>query len=209
VSTRNLIRWSGLISLLAGILFALAAFIHPAGETLADFLSPNWVTAHLLGWVSLILMQLGLMGLYARQVEKTGWLGLVGFILAFIGTAFGGAIQFMSGTVIPLVAAEAAAIFDQARTAATFALPLLPLGFGLGYLLFGIGTMRASVLPRWSGLLMSIGVSFFVFAIFSQEISLLSGPLPHVIGDSGAAVFGLGLVWMGYALWFEKREPAK
>jgi len=88
------------MSLLAGILFALAAFIHPAGETLADFLSPNWVTAHLLGWVSLILMQLGLMGLYARQVEKTGWLGLVGFILAFIGTAFGGAIQFMSGTVI-------------------------------------------------------------------------------------------------------------
>ena len=204
--TANLVRWSGLISLLAGILFALAAFIHPAGEDLATYNSPRWVTAHLLGWVSVMLMQLGLIGLYARQVEKTAWLGLVGFILAFIGTGFAGAIQFMVATIIPLVAAKATAIFDQARTPPSFAVPLLALGFGLGYVLFGIATMRAGVLPRWSGLLLSIGVSFFMFAEVSREASLLSGTLPHVIGDSGAAVLGLGLAWMGYALWSEKRE---
>ena len=160
MSSANLIRWSGLISLLAGILFALAAFIHPAGEDLAAYNSPNWVTAHLLGWVSVMLMQLGLIGLYARQMERIAWLGLVGFVLAFIGTAFAGAIQFMVATVIPVVAEKATAIFPQVRRPPAFAVPLFALGFGLGYVLFGIATMRAGVLPRWSGLLMSIGVSF-------------------------------------------------
>ena len=209
MSSANLIRWSGLISLLAGILFALAAFIHPAGEDLAAYNSPNWVTAHLLGWVSVMLMQLGLIGLYARQMERTAWLGLVGFVLAFIGTAFAGAIQFMVATVIPVVAEKATAIFPQVRRPPAFAVPLFALGFGLGYVLFGIATMRAGVLPRWSGLLLSIGVLLFMVAEVSREASLLRGTLPHVIGDTGAAVLGLGLAWMGYALWSEKREPAR
>jgi hypothetical protein len=72
MSGANLIRWSGLISLLAGVLYALAAFLHPVGEDLAAINSPKWVPAHLVYWVSVILMQLGLVGLYARQVEKAG-----------------------------------------------------------------------------------------------------------------------------------------
>lgn len=209
MSSTNLMRWSGLISILAGILFALAAFVHPAGADLAAYHSPNWVTAHQIGWVSVMLMQLGLVGLYARQVEKTKWLGLVGFVLAFIGTAFAAAIQFMESTVLPLVAVEAPTIFVQARTPPTYAVPLFALGFGLGYVLFGIATMRAGVLPRWSGLLLSIGVSFFMFAEVSREASLLSGMLPRVIGVSGQVVMALSLVWMGYALWSEKRELAR
>ena len=208
MSSANLIRWSGLISLLAGILFALAAFIHPAGEDLAAYNSPKWVAAHLLGWVSVMLMQLGLIGLYARQMERIAWLGLVGFVLAFIGTAFAGAIQFMVATVIPVVAEKATAIFPQVRRPPTFAVPLFALGFGLGYVLFGIATMRARVLPYWSGLLLSIGVLLFMVAEVSREASLLSGTLPHVMGDTGAAVLGLGLAWMGYALWSEKPQPA-
>src|SRR5215211_1436791 len=74
MSSAKLIRWSGLISLSAGVLYALAAFLHPVGEDLAAVTSPKWVPAHLVYWVSVILMQLGLVGLYARQVEKAGWL---------------------------------------------------------------------------------------------------------------------------------------
>jgi hypothetical protein len=77
MSTANLIRWSGLISLLAGVLYVVGALLHPVGEDLDAVLSPNWVPAHLVYWVSVLLLQLGLVGLYARQVKQTGWLGLV------------------------------------------------------------------------------------------------------------------------------------
>jgi hypothetical protein len=205
MSTANLIRWSGLISILAGVLYALAAILHPVGEDIAAYTSPNWVTAHLVYWVSAILMLFGLVGLYARQVEKIRWLGLVGFVLAFIGTVFVSSIFFMVSTVIPLIAAETPALFDQAATPPTGAVLVVVLGFSLGYILFSVATMRAGVLPRWSGLLLIIGVSFFMIS----EAPLFDRTLSHVIVTVGDVVFGLGLAWMGYALWSEKREPAK
>lgn len=205
MSPAKLIRWSGLIGLLAGVLYALAAFLHPVGEDLAAITSPRWVPAHLVYWVSVILMQLGLVGLYARQVEKAGWLGLVGFVLAFIGTGLVEVILFMVSTIIPLIGAEAPTIFDQAMTPPPFWVPVFILGFfGLGYILFGVATMRAGVLPRWSGLLLIIGVSFFMIS----EASLFDPMLSHVIATIGDVVFGLGLAWAGYALWSSRRLVA-
>jgi hypothetical protein len=197
----------------------VAAFIHPLGEDIASVSSSNWVPAHLLGWVSVTLMHLGLIGLYARQAEKAGWLGLAGFVLAFVGGAFAGGVQYVAATVIPLIAAQAPALFDQATTPPFFAPPLIVLGFVLGHILFGLATMRAGVLPRWSGLMVSIGVLLF----FIGELSFLGQRLPqpgleqvletirrlHVIVLFGDAAFGFGLAWMGYALWSEKRAIAR
>ena len=197
MSTAGLIRWSGLISILAGVLYALGAILHPVGEDIAAYTNPNWVTAHLVYWVSSILMLFSLVGLYARQVEKTRWLGLVGFVLAFIGTAFVGSIFFMVSTVVPLIAAETPALFDRAATPPTGAVLLVVLGFSLGYILFGVATMRAGVLPRWSGLLLIVGVSLFMIS----EAPLFDRTLSHLIVTVGDGVFGLGLAWMGYALW--------
>lgn len=130
-----------------GVLYALAAFLHPVGEDLGAVDSPNWVTAHLVYWVSVILLQFGLVGLYVRQVEEAGWLGLVGFVLAFIGTGFVETILFMVSTIIPFLAAQAPPFFDQAMTPPAFRVPVFVGGFGLGYILFGVATMRRCVTP--------------------------------------------------------------
>jgi len=64
--------------------------------------------------------------------------------------------------------------------------------------------MRAGVLPRWAGLLLIIGVAFQM-----AEGSPIDQTLLHVILTIGRVAFGLGLAWMGYALWSEKRELAR
>ena len=156
-------------------------------------------------WVSALLLQLGLVGLYAYQVKQTGWLGLVGFVLAFIGTALVGSILLYVSTVLPLIASEAQAIFAQAATPPVFIQPVFVLGFGLGWILLGVATMRAGVLPRWSGLLLIIGVTLFVVS----ETVLFEARLAHTLVTVGDVIFGLGLMWLGYALWSEKREFEK
>jgi hypothetical protein len=150
-------------------------------------------------------MLFSLVGLYARQVEKTGWLGLVGFLLALMGTAFAGTIFFISSTIPPLVATGPPAIFAQVMTPPAFAVPVLVVGFILGYILFGVATMRAGIFPRWSGLLLIIGVSLFMIS----EMPLFDRTLSHLIVTIGDVLFGSGLAWMGYALWSEKREVVK
>lgn len=190
------------MSIVAGVLYALGAVLHPVGEGLDAYLSPKWVPAHQVYWVAAILMLLGLVGLYARQVERTGWLGLVGFVLAFIGTVLVTGIFAMVSTVIHLVAVHAPALFDQAVTPPTYGVIVLVLGYILGYVLFGIATTRAGVLPRGSGLLLIIGSLMF----FVSESVPLNASLSHLIVTIGDVIFGASFVWMGFALWSEKRE---
>jgi hypothetical protein len=87
MSSYFLIRLCGPVSVSAGVLYAIGAFLHLVGNDAVAYSSPTWVPAHLVYWVSVMLMQLGLVGLYSRQAEETGWLGLAGFVLAFFGTA--------------------------------------------------------------------------------------------------------------------------
>lgn len=202
MSTKNLIRWNGLISLSAGLLYALGALLHPVGEGLIAIDNPNWISAHLIYWVSILLMHLGLVGIFARQAKHMGWLGLIGFVLAFVGTALVGSIVLVASTILPVIAANSPEIFDLTATLPDFLIPVFVLGFGLGWILFGFASMRAGILPRWSGLLVAIGVTLFVIS----EAIPLGTSLAHILVTGGDLIFGLGLVWMGYALWSEKRE---
>jgi hypothetical protein len=77
------------------------------------------------------------------------------------------------------------------------------LGFGLGWVLVGIATMRSGVLPRWSGLLLIIGVVLFALS----EAVPLEDTVAHMLVTVGDITFALGLIWIGYALWSEDREP--
>lgn len=212
-----LVRWSGFMAMLGGLLFPVAALMHPNGEDLASVQMQNWVPAHLLGWIAVSLIHLGLVGLYTCQAKETGWLGLIGFLLAFVGTAFASTVQYVASTAIPLIATQAPELFDQATTPPQFGPPLIILGFVLGHVLFGLATMRAGVLPKWSGLMVMIGVTLF----FLGELSFFGQKAPalqlvfdvirewRVVILIGDAAFGLGLAWMGYALWADRRWPSE
>jgi hypothetical protein len=205
MSTATLIRWSGLAGILAAVLYAFGAVLHPAGEDIAAYTSANWVPSHLAYWASALLMQLGLVGIYARQAGRAGWLGLVGFVLAMAGTAFVGTIVYMVATVVHLVAMQAPALFEQATTPPTSAMLVLVLGFGLGYILLGIATIRASVFPRWTGLLLIVGVALSL----AGEALPLGSAVSHALVTAGDLIFALGLAWLGYRLWAERRELAR
>jgi hypothetical protein len=205
MSAATLIRWSGLISVFAGALYALGALLHPVGEDLAAVTSSSWIPAHLVYWISVILMQFGLVGLYARQARETGLLGLASFVLAFIGTNIVASIMMMASSAIPLVAKQSPGILTDAMTPSTPELIVFLVSFGLGYVLFGVAIMRAAVLPRWSGLLLILGVMLFLVS----EAQLFESAVAHVIVTAGDVAFGLGLAWAGYALWSEHGTHAR
>jgi hypothetical protein len=194
------IRWSGMVCVVSGALYALAAWVHPVGEDLTAVLDPRWVPAHLIYWVSSLLMLVGLVGIYARQATETGRLGLVAFVLALVGTALVSSILFIVSTVIPLIAVESPALFERAMTPPPFALPVFILGFGGGYILLGIATMRARVLPRWAGTLLIVGVTLFMVA----EADVVGESLSHKFVTVGDTLFGFGFAWIGWALWAER-----
>ena len=68
----------------------------------------------------------------------------------------------------------------------------------LGGLLFGIGTFRAGVLPRWAGALLALGTL----------LAPLAALLPNASQPKIAIPVGLALAWLGFALMTERPESA-
>ena len=224
MSTTNLVRWSGPACLLAGVLQVIGALRHPVSENLGVPINisnwvpvhlvlwaahyerygfkenhPHWVSVHVILWVSGLLMLLGLVGLYIRQAEKTGWLGLISFALAFIGIAIGEVLSIAS-IIIPLFAPIDRAITPQTVFGSSTTTPAFLLPFALGLILFGAAIMSAGGLPRGAGGLLIIGT-----VLQMMQESRMDPIQLHVMVTIGRVAFGLSFTWIGYVLCSEKR----
>jgi hypothetical protein len=211
ITASNLIRWTGLAAMAAGIIFAGIQPIHPADE-LASVTTGAWAIITSFKTAMCLLFLLGIMGIYARQVNEAGWLGLAGFLLLSLSWALQTAFVFAEAFILPLLATATPQFVDgvlgtlargQASEVNLGALPTIySLGVGvpymLGGLLFGIATLRAGILPRWPAGLLAVAAA----------LTPLAALLPHAIQRLAAIPVGLALAWLGYALWSERRAHA-
>ena len=98
------VRWGGLAALLAGALIALSELL----RLYIDLVDPALYRSVFpfdgaLGLLLAVLVQLGLVGLYARQARSVGTLGLVGFVLAFIGVQLSMGTSFVDAFAKPVI----------------------------------------------------------------------------------------------------------
>lgn len=158
MSSSNLIRWSGMAAVVAGVLsiavdlvvLLVLGFGQSFGGSLLAFRS---VAAPLSG----VLLLLGLVGLYARQSGVTGIPGLASFLVAFLGTALA------QGSVLAGLLAY------------------------LGWALFGVASLQARVYPRAASILLIVGAvgtgvasafpkgepgSFLMYAVIGADVIL-------------------------------------
>src|ERR1044072_3742905 len=80
ITTPKLVRWAGLSAMVAGIIFASIQPIHPP-DVLSSVNTSFWAIITSLKTMMSIFGLIGIAGLYARQVEETGWVGLCGYLL--------------------------------------------------------------------------------------------------------------------------------
>ena len=209
ISTAALLRLAGFAAMLAGLGIAVIGMFHPANEP-AFVTTPVWIIVHIFATSLGFFGVLGLAGLYARQVEKAGWLGLIGFLLFSLWFALVGLFSYIEAAVLPLLASQYppfVAGFMQMLKGVPIEVNLgvMPMMWSLsnpifivGSLLFAIATFRARVLPRWAAGLLALGTLMIpVGALLPTELQAKIILVP----------MGLGLAWMGYALLTERRQP--
>lgn len=191
VRLRNHMRLCGLAALLVGVLLFVSEFL----RLYLDYFDPEAYTSifRLDGWLGLllgVLVQLGLLGLYAPQVKETGVLGAIGFFIAFTGAwltmggSFVDAYDKPSIWVPELVSGGELEEFWGP-------LALFALTFALGWVLFGVATLRADIYPRAAASLLIAGTLILIL------------PLPL-----GGVIFAVAVAWMGYFLFSRSSEEA-
>jgi hypothetical protein len=173
-----LLRQTGLLAMAAGASTFLAPILHPDSPG-----SAAWVPVHLLYFVTLIAVLLVLVGVFVRQLPRSGRLGLAGFLVAFVGTS----MMLMEGRE-HLFSHD----FGQGTPVGLWQLIATSLVFSVGYILLGVAIFRAGLLPRGAGVLLAVGGPIVAF---SPPIGILAVLLV------GHALFGAGLAWLGYALF--------
>lgn len=208
ITGSNVIRWSGLAAIVAGLIYAGIQPIHPL-DNVSSVNTTAWAIITPLKTVMAFLFLLGIEGLYARQVNKAGWLGLAGFLMLSMAWALEVAYIFTEAFVLPPLAAESPkfvqAVFIGVITGAhsdinVGALPTIYAGLGLLYVLggvlFGVATLRAGILSRWAAGLLAV----------ASALTPLAAMFPHEIQRYAGIPVGLAIAWLGYSLLTERRE---
>ena len=191
----DLIRWSGLAAILGAALLLISDFLSltvlsgdPAEIVTTGAYLADGVTRILAG----ILLLVGLVGLYARQSEASGTLGLVAFLVAFAGTALILGTWWTNAFVAPVLAQEDSRLLETGPTGVMSVAFTLSFALaGVGWLLFGLVSLRAGVYPRAAAVVLMIGAA------------LTFAPLP-----GGQVVFEVAVAWLGLTLFSRKEAFA-
>jgi hypothetical protein len=187
VATSSFVRLAGIASLVAAGLMLVnqisqLAFALTMSESMA-------IATHSLrnglALVAMYALLIALTGLYAVQASAAGRLGLVGYLVAALGTLLVAGDWWYEAFVAPLIAAGAPELLKTAPSgsiligaAATFG------SFALGWVLFGIASYRAHVVPRGAAVLM----------VFGGVAGILALSAPFQIP------LALAVAWMGWSL---------
>lgn len=208
ITASSVIRWTGLAAIVAGVIFAAIQPIHPL-DNVSSVNTTAWAIITPLKVVMSLLFLLGIGGLYARQVNKAGWLGLVGFLILSVAWALQLAFIFTEAFVLPPLAATSPkfveAVFIGVITSRPTevdlgALPaiyaVLGILYVLGGLLFGIATLRAGILSRWAAGILAV----------ASALTPLAALFPHETQRLAGIPVGLAIAWLGYSLLSERRQ---
>ena len=209
ISTAALMRLAGFFAMLGGLGFIVTGMFHPPNEP-AYVTTSTWIIVHIFASSLGYFGVLGLAGLYARQVEKAGWLGLIGFLLFSGWMALQMPFSAFEAVILPHLASElppyvvgwlgmfrgipSPVDLGALPTIWQISTPMLI----LGALLFAIATFRAGILPRWAAGLLALGCLMIpAAALLPTQLQAKIIMIP----------IGLGMAWMGYALLTERRAP--
>ena len=180
----SLIRLAGLAAVLSGAssvtgdLLSLVVDLESA-ESAA---TAPYVFVFLLYLLGTMLLLLGLVGLYASQSKAAGVLGLVGFLVAFLGTALVSGALWFELFITPSLATEAPELAEAELGLVGFILSFLLVI--IGWVLFGVATLRARIYPRWAAVLLIVGA----------VVSFVPIPLSGI-------VLSVAVAWLGFVLF--------
>ena len=125
-----------------------------------------------------VLLLLGLVALYARQLDATGIPGLVGFLEAFVG----------------LVLAQRGFVWASVLAS-------------LGWALFGGVSINAEVYPGAAAILLIVGALLAGATNALIGSGLLANSVFFVVGALIAdVIFNVAIAWLGFALFTGGRE---
>jgi len=199
------LKFAAVSAVLAGVCFIIVGLFHPTNVS-ANVASPTWIYVHYAAILMCFFGTFGIIGLYAKQAEKAGWLGLIGTVLLSGWFVIVTGFSFIEAFVLPKMKSGWLAYVDSFLAmfngkVATVDMGILPILWNasgpmliLGLLLSGIAIWLAGVLPRYAGALLGASSLLIPLAAF----------IPADYQSYILLPIGVAFVWLGVASFLDK-----
>jgi hypothetical protein len=203
ITADSLVRATGPFAVVAGLIYAGIQPIHPP-DFVASVTTSAWAIVISLKLVMCLFFIVATAGLYFRQMNRAGWLGLAGFVAFAACWWLQTGYVFAELFILPPLAPVSPEFVDSVLGIVNQHPGPLDIGalgpvygvLGLLYLaggiLLGVSTVRAGILPKAPSIMLAAA------ALLTPAAALL----PHELQRYAAIPVGLAYVWLGFALWF-------
>jgi hypothetical protein len=193
VASPLLARLAGPLALAAGALFTVTQLVLFAMIAAIDRTDPHWLEVYyanpgalansIAQFVAFCLLALALLAAYARQAHRAGALGVISVGVALVGTICIAGDAWFEAFAAPWIASVGPELFIKGPSG------MLPIGagvslvlFALGWVLFGIASLRARIFP------VAISIAIVVGGLAGFQ-ALAMPPI--------GAILGLAVAWLG------------
>ena len=190
MSLKDPVRAGGFAAILAGALLVVSDLLrlyirHVAGADTVQgiFLVDGWV-----GVLLAVVMQLGLVGLYAPKAKAVGILGLIGLVIAFVGIMLTMGASFAFPFNRPIVWPWETREYGEEPLAAIL---VLGLSFVLGCVALGVSMLRAKAYSQGAAALLIVGALILLTPLALNDV-----------------IFAVALTWLGYDNFTGRSEGA-
>ena len=190
-----------IILALAGILFYT---LFPVGEIGTNYsmlvVMSSWIPINIISMLAIILGIIGFIGMYIKQVKKSGVLLFIGFIIIMFALVMKASATSWEFIIWPAILNDnpSNALLTESLiykdTGILSFYSIFTLFFVIGYVLFGIGSIKAKVFPKWASLLLVIGGPAYAI--------LLSIP---PFGILGLLIYSAGIFGFGWSLYNNRK----
>jgi hypothetical protein len=166
----SIILISSSICLIISQIIGITA-IDPQDLTNIKFWDHIYTSLNILAMFTLLL---GLVGIFLYQYERLGKFGVMSFSLAFLGTVLIAGDAWFEAFVVPFLASVSPQIVNEDPSGSLIIGALLSfLSFSIGWILVGITSYKASVLPKYISILLIIGGIFGFKALTIPYLGIL------------------------------------
>jgi hypothetical protein len=168
--------------------------------------SAGFIGINIIGATGTALLVYGMPGLYARQAEGWGRLGLAGMALIALAQMLFGSVSLMAATLYPWLGEKAPDLFKDPNAAPLIGLVFLVwfVAMFAGNILMAIPVLGRRVGPRWIGFVL-IG-SAVMSVVYMAAALTPPNVLVSLVGGLGPILLCVALGYLGYQGAVEARS---
>jgi hypothetical protein len=189
-----------------------SSLVYSSNDPTAYVKDPAWAATNLIGVVAVLLVIVGLPGVYASRADRAGGMGLIALVsIGITGLMFPFFFGLVSVMILPWLADMAPSVVSGSNSGPPSFFSYFITGTVIqlvGTVLLAILFLGGRLLPRWIGYVFAASSILAVVGFFLNGQNAPSNVIINLISNLSPLLMLAALTYMGHQTWSASTAPS-